>query len=305
MLLKKAVACCLALTSLGLCLSVQLATAAAQDAETQALATTIAKIEANLDARVGVFIADSGSSWHWGHRETERFLMASTFKAILCGAVLERSDHGKLTLDETLEIRASEIHGHAPVTRNRSGQSMTIRDLCLATVDLSDNGGANLLLDRLGGPQAVTRFLRRIGDKTTRLDRKEPDLNTFAPGDPRDTTSPAAMVATWNKLLAGDALLPQSRRLLVEWTSLGGVTGALVRPHVPESWAVSDRSGGGRNYTRNIVVMLTPPGDAPYFVALYLSDTPANWSTRNKAVSEIGEAIVRTIIAHTRSGHAN
>ncbi|GHC63327.1 class A beta-lactamase [Neogemmobacter tilapiae] len=262
-----------------------------------ALGDTIRALEKRLDARIGLFLRDSGTGWEWAHRPDERFLMASTFKSVLCGAVLERVDQGQITLDEGLDIRAGEIHGHAPVTENRVGESLRVDELCLATLDQSDNGAANLLIDRLGGPEEVTAFLRRIGDETTRLDRKEPALNLFAPGDPRDTTSPRAMAQTWETLLLGDVLQPESRALLAGWMSLGGVTGPLLRVHAPQDWAIADRSGGGRSHTRNIVAMITPPGRAPWFVAIYLSDTPANWSTRNAAVSELGAAVVKVIAA--------
>lgn len=265
------------------------------DTAEQALSKTIARIETEMKARVGVQIYDSGTGWGWGHRQDERFLMASTFKALLCGAVLQAVDRGEVSLDEKLKIRAEDISNHAPVAEKYIGGSLTIARLCHATLDQSDNTAANLLVDRLGGPQAVTEFLRGIGDQVTRLDRKEPDLNIFVAGDPRDTTSPAAVVKSWEAMLTGDVLSSKSRSQLTEWLSTGGVTGKLLRPSVPKGWQVADRSGGGREHTRNIVAMLTPPGRAPIFVAIFVSDTPANWSSRNAAVTEIGAAVMALI----------
>ena len=46
---------------------------------------------------------------------------------------------------------------------------------------MSDNTAANLLINRLGETQAVTAYVRGIGDDVTRLDRMEPDLNVFVP----------------------------------------------------------------------------------------------------------------------------
>lgn len=36
---------------------------------------------------------------------------------------------------------------------------------------VSDNTAANLLLRQLGGPAGLTRYVRRLGDRLTRLDR--------------------------------------------------------------------------------------------------------------------------------------
>ena len=73
--------------------------------------------------------------------------------------------------------------------------------LCAAAVEVSDNTAANLLLGLAGGPAGLTASLRRYGDRITRLDRNEVSLNTNLPGDPRDTTTPDAMVATMRKTL--------------------------------------------------------------------------------------------------------
>jgi len=143
-------------------------------------------------------------------------------------------------------------------------------------------------------PQGVTAFLREIGDPVSRLDRREPEVNTFAPDDPRDTTTPEAMASTMEVLLTGDALSPQSRAQLVDWMSEGGVTGALIRASTPEGWHVADRSGSG-NFNRNIVAMVTPRDRQPYFIAIFLSDAEADFDTRNAAVIALSEAVMQVV----------
>ena len=271
--------------------------ALALDAETR-LGATISRLEASLGGRIGILVRDSGSDWQWGHREDERFLMASTFKSVLCGAVLNRVAEGAFALGDPLNISAADILDYAPVTEAHVGGTMAMGDLCLAALDMSDNTAANLLIARLGGPQEVTSFLRGIGDQVTRLDRTEPDLNLFDPADPRDTTSPAAMTATWQAMLLGDALSPAARAQLTSWMSQGGVTGELIRASTPEGWQVADKSGSGEGFTRNLMAMISPPDRAPYFVAIYISDSPTDFETRNAALIEIGAAVVEVLKAH-------
>lgn len=267
--------------------------ASAEDPE-QRLTATIDRIEQDLDARVGLLIRDSGSDWSFSHRADEPFLMNSTFKTLLCGAVLHRVDAGDIDLDERISVQAGDILEYAPVTETMVGKTMSVGELCLATIDMSDNTAANLLIDRIGGPESVTAFLREIGDPVSRLDRREPEVNTFAPDDPRDTTTPAAMVSTMETLLTGDALTPQSRAQLVDWMSGGGVTGALIRASTPTGWHVADRSGSG-DFNRNIVAMVTPPDREPYFIAIFLSDADADFDTRNAAVIELSEAVIQVL----------
>lgn len=269
------------------------APASAQEPELR-LAETIDRIEQDLNARVGLIIRDSGSDWSVSHRADERFLMTSTFKTMLCAAVLHRIDEGDLDLEEEIAIEAVDILDYAPVTETMVGDTMSLGALCHAALDMSDNTATNLLIDRIDGPQSVTEFLREIGDPVSRLDRREPEVNTFMPGDPRDTTTPNTMASTMETLLMGDALTPKSRTQLVDWMSEGGVTGALIRASTPEGWHVADRSGSG-NFNRNIVAMVTPPDQEPYFIGVFLSDADADFNTRNAAVIELSEAVMQVI----------
>ena len=72
----------------------------------------------------------------------------------------------------------------------------------------SDNTAANLLLPSVGGPAGLTAWLRGIGDKVTRLDRMEPMMSEAIPGDPRDTSSPDAFAASFERILLGHRAQP-------------------------------------------------------------------------------------------------
>ncbi|SFS13841.1 class A beta-lactamase [Yoonia litorea] len=263
--------------------------ALAQTPQTK-LRETVASIEDTLDARVGLVIRQSGTDWSWSHRGDERVLMTSTFKALLCGAVLARADAGTLDLDEALAITPSDLQDYAQVTEARVGTFMSIGDLCLATIDLSDNTAANLLIDRLGEPGAVTDFLRSIGDEVGRLDRHEPALNTRSADGLSDTSTPDAMATSLEALLVGDALSPSSRAQLREWMGLGGVTGSLLRAYVRDTWDVADKSGASAN-SRSLIAMVTPDAEAPYFVAIYISEAEVGFERRNAALIALSAAV--------------
>jgi hypothetical protein len=94
---------------------------------------------------------------------------------------------------------------------------LSLKELCQAVVEVSDYTAANTLLRYLGGPRAITAYARHLGDPSARLDRVELSLNSNLPGDPRDTTTPAAMIETMRKVLIGDALSGRSRDLLIDW----------------------------------------------------------------------------------------
>lgn len=230
--------------------------------QTSASPEAFVRLESQYDARLGVFAVDTGSGRTVEHRPDERFAHASTFKALLAAAVLGRTDD----LDRVVTYAAADIVSHSPVTRRRT--SLTLRELSAAAVQLSDNTAANLLLREIGGPAGLQAALREVGDRTTRVDRTEPDLNEAVPGDPRDTSTPKALATTLRTYLLDGALEPADADLLEQWLRESSTGGGLVRAGVPDDWVVGDKSGTGGHGTRNDLAVLRGPGRAPIVLAV-------------------------------------
>ncbi|KAB8164171.1 class A beta-lactamase [Streptomyces sp. 3MP-14] len=232
-------------------------------------------LEGEFDALLGVYAVDTGTGREVAHRADERFAYASTFKALLVGAVLD--EHGANGLDEVISYTADDLLDNSPVTENFVDAGMSLRELCAAALWYSDNAAANLLLDVVGGPGALEAWLRQLGDDTTRMDRWEPDLSEGTPGDDRDTSTPRALAADLRALLLGDgpeealedALGDAERALLRQWMETNTTGETLVRAGVPAEWTVADKSGtagyGGRN---NIAVLWPDDGGEPIVLAV-------------------------------------
>lgn len=210
---------------------------------------------------------------------------------IACAALLYRVDKGNDSLDRLVKINRQDIASHSPVTERRIGGRMSLFDLCAATMKVSDNTAANLILDAIGGPASLTAFIRTSGDLTTRLDRRETDLNEGTPGDVRDTTTLSAMARTVERLVLGEILSPKSRQQLKNWMIANEVAGKLIRAGVPADWIVADRSGAGGNGSRAIVAITWPPKAGPVVAAIYLTETAASFDERNAAIAEISRLI--------------
>ncbi|EQD59515.1 CTX-M-90 extended-spectrum beta-lactamase, partial [mine drainage metagenome] len=183
-----------------------------------ALHAQFARIESQTGGRLGVAMLDTHNRIAAGYRANQRFPVCSTWKLLAVAALLRQVDEGHENLDRRIRFRASELVVYSPVTKDRvDATGMSLRELCAAALVWSDNSAGNLLLAALGGPSAITRFARAIGDPVTRLDRTEPALNEATPGDARDTTSPRAMLGDLDTLLLGNALTPPSRARLNAW----------------------------------------------------------------------------------------
>jgi beta-lactamase class A len=259
--------------------------------------TRIAEIERKAGGRLGVFVRRRhGASL--AHRANERFAMCSTFKALAAAAVLAQVDAGKASLDQEIPYGPSDLLDYAPETKKHVAEGrMRLGALCAAAVQWSDNTAGNLLLRQIGGPQGLTRYLRAIGDRVTRLDRTEPTLNTAIPGDPRDTTTPAAFARTLGTLLFGGVLRPASSRRLEEWMAGDKVGDARLRAGLPEDWRIGDKTGTGDNGTANTVAILRPPHGEPLFAAVFLTGSRGPAKARNAVHAEVARIIAEAFAA--------
>jgi beta-lactamase class A len=255
-------------------------------------------LERRFGGRIGVHALDTGSGAVLSHRGDERFLMASTAKLPAVAAVLHRTAADPALLDRVVRYGPDALLEYAPVTAANVATGMTVAGLCDAALTVSDNTAMNLLLDLLGGPAAVTAFVRGLGDPATRLDRTEPDLNVSGgAADERDTTTPSAIVGAVRAVTLGDGLGPAGRERLTGWLLANTTGDATIRAGVPAGWRVGDKTGTGAQGERNDVGILLPPDRAPLVLAVYTDpDDPAS-DAGDATIAEATATVVRRLTA--------
>ncbi len=241
-----------------------------------ALQGGFADLERRTGGRLGVAVWDLGSRARAGYKADERFPFCSTFKVPLVGCVLARIDRGDEDAERRVRFAPDDLVAYSPVTRDRThGEGMGIGELCAAAVSRGDNSAANLLLASVGGPPGLTAWLRGIGDDVTRSDRIETGLNEGGFDDPRDTTSPRAMVDDLQRLLFGDVLKQAAQDRLAAWMVANDTGGRRARAGLPKEWRIGDRTGTGGNGAASTIAVAWPPGRAPLLLAVYLHGSKA------------------------------
>ncbi|MFC6444420.1 BKC/GPC family carbapenem-hydrolyzing class A beta-lactamase [Shinella zoogloeoides] len=252
----------------------------------------LADLEARHKGRIGVAIHNLATGVRVGHRADERFLMCSTFKALLAAHILARVDRKEEALDRRIVVKKSDLSEWSPVVEKRvGGNGISIAELCEAAVTLSDNAAANLLLTASGGPKALTAFLRGMGDEVTRLDRTEPTLNYHeTPDDERDTTTPAAMAETLRRLIIGDVLSPRSRAQLAAWLVMNKTGDTRLRAGLPADWLTGDKTGtnGDKHGNANDVAIAWSPDRGAVVVTAFCEIPGISGDERNAVIAEIG-----------------
>ncbi|MFI6927088.1 class A beta-lactamase [Nonomuraea spiralis] len=238
-------------------------------------------LEVSYRGRIGAYAIDTGTGKTLSYRGGELFPSRSTFKAILCGAILTKArttDPG--LLQRTLHWTAQEVVANSPITElpENVKNGMTVDRLCHAAITVSDNTAGNVLLKQIGGPAGLTRYYRSLGDPVGRLDRWEPELNDWKPGEKRDTVKPAFMARSLSKLTVGDTLEPKDRQRLNEWLRASTTGPERIRKGLPSTWIVGDKTGGaaGAYAPGSDIAVAWPPTGAPLIIAVYTNrDDPA------------------------------
>jgi len=227
------------------------------------------------EGRLGVCILDTQTGEFTGHRLDEHFALCSTFKLALVSSCLREADAGRLDLEEILPYGRSDLLEWAPVTGpNVDRGGLPIRTLLQAAQETSDGVAANLLIRRMGGPAAVTKLFRDMGDTVTRLDRYEPMLGLVLSADLRDTTSPRAMAELVARIMTTEAILkPATRARLLDWMVATKTGTKRLRAGLPPKWPSGDKTGTGRapgtTNKCNDVAITVPPGKTPIVISAY------------------------------------
>ena len=254
----------------------------------------LAALEARTGGRLGLHMLDTGTGFEAGWRSQERFAMCSTFKTLLVAHVLHEAQNGRLDLGRKYVYQQSEVVSWSPVSEKYAGADagMTLQQLCEAAVVVSDNTAANLLLNASGGPAGLTSWMRELGDSLTRLDRNEPDLNTAIAGDERDTTTPAAMSRTMQKLLLGNVLTDAGRAVLQQWLLASRTGDKRLRAGMPKDWKIGGKTGSGDNGTANDTLLIWPkPDAAPLLVTAFFTRNTLEPAQRDEVLAKAGQIV--------------
>jgi beta-lactamase class A len=261
-------------------------------ANAEDIRASLADLEKTRGGRLGVCVLDVATGRRAEHRGDERFAMCSTHKFLAAAFVLQRVDHGEDSLERRIPYAKDNLVTYSPITEKHVGAGMTLGELCEAALTLSDNTAANLILETLGGPAGFTSRARSLGDDVTRLDRIETALNEAKIGDPRDTTTPAAMAENVRKLVLGEALSAPSREKLANWVIANKTGDKRLRAGIPKGWRVGDKTGTGGAGATNDIAVVWPPDRGPLVVTAYYAESAAPDEEREQVLAEVGRLAV-------------
>ena len=113
---------------------------------------------------------------------------ASTIKVPIFVEALRHCDQGKLSLDQMVEMKPSDIVGGSGVLQAMNVSSISLRELLTLMIIVSDNTATNKVIELVGLEQ-LNKGFRQLGLSSTVLKRKMMDLEKVQLGIDNVTTA--------------------------------------------------------------------------------------------------------------------
>ncbi|WP_447826086.1 carbapenem-hydrolyzing class A beta-lactamase [Aeromonas salmonicida] len=262
------------------------------------LSSELTNIEADYNGRLGIYALNTETGKTFEYRANERFPLCSSFKAFLAAAVLYKDQTAPGLLSERIQYSNREMEPHSPITGKFQQLGMTASEMAAASIQYSDNGAANILMERyIKGPEGMTNFMRSIGDEKFRLDRWEIELNSAIPGDQRDTSTPRAVAESINKIISGKVLDLHHQKEFEKWM-IGNKTGdTRIRSAVPNGWVVGDKTGTCGNYgAANDIAFIWPQNSkSPWIISIYTTKNEKNIKHSDSIISKLASIAIKEI----------
>ena len=205
------------------------------------LAAAVHEVETSLDGVLGVALKDLKTGQTLLINEREVFPQASSIKIAVLLETFKQAEEGRLKLDEFIALEESrKVEGSGILIHlGRPSLSLSIRDLAVLMVVLSDNTATNLLIDKVG-LEAVNKRLDALGLAKTRLRRKMMDLQAAAEGR-ENVSTPLEMMTLLEKIWKGSALGEPYRKDLLAILAIP--KDSPLRAGVPEGIEVAEKPG--------------------------------------------------------------
>jgi len=291
------------------------------------LAPEIERIAAESGGSLGVGVRHLESRAEWYRDPAGRFPMGSVFKIPVALQLLSLVDAGKLDLERMVTVQPSDLRpgsGHL-AKWYRGPTEHSVRALLEVMMIHSDNTATDLLWREAGGAEGVRARLRALGVDGISVDRPTgpllaasngfgelaPDADMTPAGfdelgrriprgkripgflkDPRDTTTPKALVELLDRLWRGEALSAERTALLVDIMARCATGKARLPAGLPAGTRLAHKTGTLRPHVVNDAGIVTLPGGAGHVaIVVLVREGTLDLAGKERAIASVARAV--------------
>ncbi len=224
--------------------------------------------------------------------------MQSVFKLPLALTILHQVEQGKFSLDQPIPFQKSDLilpRPYSPLQSKypQAGVDVPLRELLQMTVSRSDNTAADILLRLAGGPKIVGDYVASLGVTGFQLRDDERALHRDHSLQYRNWFEPRGAVQLLRIIADHSPLTVEHTVLLLQWMSASsGQLGA----DLPDGTGVAHKTGHsdvdrGVAAATNDIGLITLPDGRQLAIAVFVTDSTADETTRFKVIAQITRAV--------------
>jgi len=301
------------------------APAAAEAPARSRLEAEFARLAKQTDGIVGVAVQRVGGKDMTVLNAGTTFPMASTFKIAVAGKIFSRIDKGELTLGQLVTVDPAVIVNSAGIADQtpHAGVALSVYNLLELMLTRSDNTATDVLVTQAGGAAAVTAWLRGLGVTGQQVDGgtgalilralgvapgpgsfeqtlnaaiaadpsiRERDLkripNKAFNDDPRDASTPEAMLKLLLTIQSGKALSASSTKTLIEIMERCHTGDKRLKGLLPLDTVVAHKTGTLMSIANDVGLVSLPDG-SKFAIAVFVKGDTKGAEAQDRVIADI------------------
>ncbi|VBB08987.1 Hypothetical protein LUCI_4273 [Lucifera butyrica] len=201
------------------------------------------------------------------------FPAASMIKVPILYELMRQVAAGQLSLDESLIVAgASRVGGAGILQELRPDIAMTLRELAILMIVLSDNSATNLLIERVG-MNAVNQTMTALGLTSTVLRRRMMDFEAARTGRENETCA-TDLALLFELIYTSHGLPDQYGALMVDILKRQQIRDKLPF-YLPEETILANKTGTLPGVEHDGGILFLPGG--PYIICVLSGDLTFNY----------------------------
>jgi beta-lactamase class A len=289
-----------------------------------ALRERLEQIAAKLDGTLGLAVRVLKTGEEFRINDQELFPLASVFKVPLLVELFRQMEQGRFNLETRLPLRAEDQSPGSGVLKEfRPGTALTIWDLAVLMIIVSDNTATDMLYGQIDGANTITPTMRSLGLQNIAVPFDCKGLLNDCVGLDAADRSPATIEEARRRLKEGafdfssvafqctlenNCTTPADlmelftlieKRAVVSPAACDQMIDILLRQQLnqriplllPQPFKVAHKTGTVGTSRNDAGIIYLPNGDPVILCAFTKDVDPANWQAGDTAIAEAALAV--------------
>jgi beta-lactamase class A len=217
------------------------------DAQLKTLTPTLIALQKESGGELGISVKNIETGDSISLNANRPFVMQSSFKFPIALAVLNQVENHLLTLEQKVRVIQSKLPKDtwSPLRDQLKTEitNVSIKELLVYMVSHSDNIACDYLLDIIGGPIVVEKFIHQKGIKDISIKFSESEMGKTWEAQYQNWVHPEAMSNLFIMLFQGKILSSENTKYLIKLMEETSTGPERLKGLLPKGTVVAHRTG--------------------------------------------------------------